>query len=143
VVTSVSLDGVLYAQFAGDGVIVSTPLGSSAYTMAAGGPLLAPDVHAFVMTPLSPHGGNAPPLIASAGSQLQLEIEPGYGGIQMEVDGQRVDLEPEALTIEFIPERATLVSFPDEEPLFTGLRRRHILMDSPRVLAREARDAHL
>jgi NAD+ kinase len=143
VVTSVELDGVLYARFAGDGVIVSTPLGSSAYTMAAGGPLLAPDAHAFVMTPLSPHGGNAPPLIAGAGSRLELTFEPPYTGTRLEVDGQMTEAEPEALTIQFLPERATLVAFADQEPLFSRLRGRHILMDSPRVIAREARDGHL
>src|SRR4051794_33973994 len=56
IVTAVSLEGKLYARLAGDGIIVSTPSGSSAYTMAAGGPLLAATSETFVITPLAPHG---------------------------------------------------------------------------------------
>ena len=57
---SVTVDDVLYAALAGDGLVVATPLGSSAYTMAAGGPVLAPGAEGMAITPLAPHGGSGP-----------------------------------------------------------------------------------
>jgi NAD+ kinase len=140
VMTGAEVDGVLYARFAGDGFIVSTPVGSSAYTMAAGGPLLAPGAAAFVFTPLSSHGGFAPPLVVGDGSKLHLDIEPGYGGIRLELDGRPIDAEPASLDVTMRSDYATIVVFDDQEPLFAGLRRRKLLMDSPRVLARDKRE---
>ena len=54
---SAQVDGTLFARFAGDGCIASTPIGSSAYSIAAGGPLLPVGLQAFALTPLSTHGG--------------------------------------------------------------------------------------
>ncbi len=52
---AVELDGRSVARFRADGVIVSTPTGSTAYTLAANGPILTPDVDAMVVTPICPH----------------------------------------------------------------------------------------
>src|SRR5256886_5354282 len=61
VITAITVDGELYVGTAGDGVGMATPLGSSAYTMAAGGPILAPPGQSMVVTALAPHGGGGPP----------------------------------------------------------------------------------
>jgi NAD+ kinase len=129
------VDGVLFTRLAGDGCIVSTALGSSAYGLAAGGPLLMPDTDAYVLTPLSTHGGSRQPLVIAAASQLVLEISAGVGGFRLEVDGQVVASEPGTLTIGLRPQVATLVGFDDQEPLLAALRGRQILTDSPRVVA--------
>jgi NAD+ kinase len=134
------IDGTLFARLAGDGCLVSTPLGSSAYGLSAGGPLLAPQHNAFVVTPLYPHGGVCPPLVVGPGSELQLVATPGYGGARLEVDGQVVETQAWQLTIRLVPNVATLVGFADDEPFVTGLRRRKIIIDSPRFLAEDARD---
>ncbi|MES1194169.1 MAG: NAD(+)/NADH kinase [Solirubrobacterales bacterium] len=140
VVIGVHVDGELYARFAGDGVVLSTPLGSSAYTMAAGGPLLAAGAEAIVVTPVAAHGGSTPPLVVGAASTVTIEIEGGFGGARIEFDGQIKDkLAPEVLTTSWCADYATLVRFDGAESAFAGLRRRRILMDSPRVLAREER----
>lgn len=127
--------GILFSRLAGDGCVVSTPLGSSAYSLAAGGPLLTPDAQAYVLTPLPTHGGSRQPLVIAAASELTLEVSGGIGGVRLEIDGQRADPVPAELSITFTPATATLVGFPDQEPLFTGLRRRRIIADSPRILA--------
>jgi NAD+ kinase len=129
------VDGILFTRLAGDGCIVSTPVGSSAYALAAGGPLLTPDMNAFLLTPLATHGGSRQPLVISAGSELSLEIGTGVGGARLEVDGQVADTDVQPLIITLRPDVARLVSFAEQEPLFTGLRRRQIIVDSPRMAA--------
>jgi NAD+ kinase len=135
----VLVDGTLYARVAGDGCVVSTPLGSSAYGLSAGGPLLAPGTNAFAFTPLYAHGGVCPPLVVAGESELQLITAPGYGGARLEVDGQPIGAQAEELTVRLRPAVATVVAFDDQEQFVTGLRRRQIIADSPRFLAEDAR----
>jgi NAD+ kinase len=133
------VDGTLYARVAGDGCVVSTPLGSSAYGLSAGGPLLAPGTNAFAFTPLYAHGGVCPPLVVASGSELQILTDPGYGGARIEVDGRPVDTNATDLTVRLRPAVATVVGFDDQEQFVTGLRRRQIIADSPRFLAEDSR----
>jgi NAD+ kinase len=139
VVVSIVLDGVLYAELAGDGVIVATALGSSAYTIAAGGPLLAPGADGMVVTPLPTHGGSCPPLVAGRASSLTLTVRAGHGGARCEVDGQRVPVDGDVLTIHHRPDYVRLVALAGDEPRLTGLRRRGLVLDSARLVVRNAR----
>src|SRR3954453_2258180 len=141
VIVEIHVDDQLYVRYAGDGVIVATPAGSSAYTLAAGGPILAERSDGLVLTPLAPHGGCCPPLVLGSASAVKLVIEPGYAGARLEFDRQAEDAEPAELRAERVEEYATLVGLDDAEPLLAGLRRRRILIDSPRVLARDDRAA--
>jgi NAD+ kinase len=136
---SAHLDGVLFARMAGDGCVVCTPAGSSAYTLAAGGPLLTPGVEAFVLTPLLAHGGCRPPLVMGLDAVLRLEATTGHGGARLEVDGQVVDTRVQPLRITYRPDVAAVVSFDDQDHLLTGLRERMIIMDSPRIIADDER----
>lgn len=134
-----AVDGALFARMSGDGCIVSTPVGSSAYTLSAGGPLIVPGTDAFVFTPLAPHGGVFPPLVVPAGSELTLDTTAGYGGIRLELDGQAIDSDADTIVIALRANAATVVKFDDQEPLIAGLRRRNIVADSPRMLAHDVR----
>jgi NAD+ kinase len=136
---SVVVDDVLYARLAGDGLVVATALGSSAYTMAAGGPLLGPGAEGIAITPLAPHGGSAPPLVTGPASRIELTIDPGHGGVRHEIDGRLASFDGELLTARARPAYATLVRLADEEPRLSGLRRRGLVLDSPRVLIHDAR----
>ena len=135
------VDGTLFTRLAGDGCIVSTALGSSAYSLAAGGPLLAPGTDAYLLTPLPTHGGSRQTLVVPATCELSLEVATGLGGARLEIDGQVAGLDPRDLAIRLRPGVATLVGFDDQEPLFTSLRRRGIIADSPRVVADATRRA--
>src|SRR4051812_4012881 len=139
-IVDVSAGGELYVRMAGDGVIVATPLGSSAYSMAAGGPVLAHGTDALLVTPLVKHGGSAPPLVVRAGVNVTLEAHPGYGGFDVEVDGhdQTVD-DARRFTLRLVEARATLVSLGEPGLGLSALRRRGLITDSPRVLARDDR----
>jgi NAD+ kinase len=127
-------------RLAGDGLIVATPVGSSAYSMAAGGPLLAPDTPALVCTPLAMHGGSAPPLVVPATSNVRVNVLPSFAGFDVEIDGHVYPLEDVDYRIALAEERVTLVSFGEGRAGLTGLRKRRLIADSPRVLARDDRD---
>ncbi|HEU4973959.1 MAG TPA: NAD(+)/NADH kinase [Baekduia sp.] len=140
VAAAVRVDGELYARFSGDGLVIATPLGSSAYTLAAGGPVLAPTASGLVVTPLAPHGGCCPPLVVGPQTRISVDVEGGHGGARAELDGQVTGLEPRRLDVTWRPDHATLVELDHAEPFLSGLRRRRIIMDSPRVLARDERE---
>lgn len=142
VITEVRVDDELYARMAGDGLIVATPLGSSAYTMAAGGPLVLPAAHAMVLTPLARHGGVSPPLVIGSDSRIALSVESGFGGSRFEVDGQLLDAQGAEAIVTLSPGYATTIAFEDHETMLTGLRRRGLVTDSPRLLIRDKRAAH-
>jgi NAD+ kinase len=141
VITAIKVDGELYARTAGDGLVVATPLGSSAYSMAAGGPILASGAQGMVVTQLAHHAGNAPPLVVGPDSRLALSVEAGYGGARLEVDGQTMGAAAAEVTVRMRREYATMVTLGDQEPRLTGLRRRGLVVDAPRVLVRDARGA--
>ena len=137
--TEVRVDDEVYVRLAGDGVVVATAQGSSAYNMAAGGPVLAPATRALVVTPLAPHGGSSPPLVVPASSHVTLLVTVGFSGRRVEVDGQPTELEGERFEIDLEPVRASVVAFADQEPYLTGLRRRGLVSDSPRIAAHDER----
>src|SRR5918992_1432294 len=119
VITAIKVDGELYARTAGDGLVVATPLGSSAYTMAAGGPLLAPGAEGIVVTPLAQHGGVAPPLVAGPHHRVQLLAEPGYGGSRFEIDGQAAGVAAHEVSVTLCRDYASLVALAAQEPMLT------------------------
>ena len=138
-VAEVALDGEPYIRLAGDGVIVATALGSSGYTMAAGGPLLTLRTAAFLCTPIAMHGGSAAPLVVPAESVLTVEVQPSYGGFDIELDGQRHALEAHSFRLTLEPDRATLVRFSVTDQGVRRLRERGLIADSPRALVRMRR----
>jgi NAD+ kinase len=140
IVAEVAVDDERYVRLAGDGVVVATPLGSSAYSMAAGGPVLAADTPAFVCTPVAMHGGSAPPLVVRADARLTVEVHPGYAGFDVEVDGHRRELADRRFAFALHMDKLTLVTFGGAGRGLTGLRERGLIADSPRVLARDERD---
>lgn len=74
---NVSIDNVNIADINGDGVIVSTPTGSTAYSLSAGGAILAPGINALSLTPISAHTLSQRPIIYSADSKLVAKINEG------------------------------------------------------------------
>jgi len=81
------LDGAEIATYKADGLIVSTPTGSTAYTLAAGGPVLTPDVQAMVMTPICPHTLTHRPLVFPPDARLEIR-NASDGPVTLTIDGQ-------------------------------------------------------
>jgi NAD+ kinase len=136
----VSIGGELYARIAGDGVIAATLLGSSAYSMGAGGPLLVSGTQAFVVTPIVIHGGSVPSAVIPSDLELRIDVHPGYGGFDVEIDGQTMEIDGTDFTIGLAESKAALVGIGQPRLAFTALRRRGLIADSPRMLAREERE---
>jgi len=138
-VADVAVDDELYARLAGDGLVVATALGSSAYSMAAGGPVLAAGTPAFVCTPLAMHGGSAPPLVVPGDAVVTIDVHPGFGGFDLEIDGRRREGAERRFRLALHRDKLTLVSFEGSGRGLAGLRKRRLITDSPRVLARDDR----
>jgi NAD+ kinase len=85
---AVELDGKKVARFRADGVIVSTPTGSTAYTLAANGPILTPDVDALVVTPICPHLLTLRPIVVRGDARLTVRVEGVPTQCLLTVDGQ-------------------------------------------------------
>ena len=91
---AVELDGKSVARFRADGVIVSTPTGSTAYTLAANGPILTPNVDAMVVTPICPHLLTLRPIVVRGDASLAVRVEGVASPALLTVDGQKaVDLQ--------------------------------------------------
>ena len=84
------IDGDFAAVMRGDGVIVSTPGGSTAYSMAAGGSIVHPQVHATLITPICPHSLTSRPLVLPKESKVVLRVisDTGKDDIFLTIDGQ-------------------------------------------------------
>lgn len=85
---SLSTGGTWVADYRADGLIVSTPAGSTAYSLAAGGPLLAPSVEALVVTPICPQALSHRAIVLDAKTELELSVEESSGVTTLVIDGQ-------------------------------------------------------
>jgi NAD+ kinase len=100
---NLDVDDSNIAQYAADGVIVCTPTGSTAYSLAAGGAVLAPNIQGIGITPICPHSLTSRPLVISDSSVLKISITPRnrrQSLITVQADGQEIVLlEPDDLIV--------------------------------------------
>jgi NAD+ kinase len=86
----VAVDGLFVSAFRADGLIVSSPTGSTAYNLAAGGPILHPTLDAVVLTPICPHMLTNRPLVVSDRSSIEVRLRAGReSDAHLTLDGQR------------------------------------------------------
>jgi NAD+ kinase len=88
-----SIDAHVGPTVTGDGLIVSTPMGSTAYNASAGGPIISPEVAAFAVTPIAPHSRSVRPVVVSATSTVAVQLlrtndDGRGGGTTLVLDGQ-------------------------------------------------------
>jgi NAD+ kinase len=82
------VDDEFVGRYRADGVIVSTPTGSTAYSLAAGGPILYPLLQAFVITPICPHMLTNRPLVVPEGARMEIHFVAGDDVVHLTLDGQ-------------------------------------------------------
>ncbi len=91
VTLDVAVDGRHMMQFNGDGVVIATPTGSTAYALSAGGPILAPDVNALVVAPVAPHKLAVRPLVVGPSAVVEVSLpDPVRADACISVDGDSV-----------------------------------------------------
>jgi NAD+ kinase len=81
------VNGEHVVEYQADGVIVATPTGSTAYSLAAGGPVLMPSVDAILLTPICPHSLTHRPLVVGGDARISVRLNSGANGV-LSVDGQ-------------------------------------------------------
>jgi len=84
----VKLDGQFVNAFRADGLIVSTPTGSTAYNLSAGGPIIYPSMNAVVLTPICPFTLTNRPIVVPDAAMIELELENENEGVVLTLDGQ-------------------------------------------------------
>lgn len=122
--TEVAFRGM--ATYRTDGLIVSTPLGSTAYNLAAGGPILAPGTHAFVLTPICPHSLSHRPVVLSASDPLSITYLGPTDASEaiLTVDGQSIVLLEVGDRVEIRAAQEPLRMVPPASSVFEVLARK-------------------
>lgn len=82
------LDGARVTTYYADGLIVATPTGSTGYSLSAGGPILMPQLEAFMLTPICPHTLSQRPIVVPQSSQLEVCVRGSHVSVELTVDGQ-------------------------------------------------------
>jgi len=82
------VDGVFVSSYRADGMIVSTPTGSTAYSLSAGGPIVMPTVKAFVVTPVSPHSLTHRPVVVPDSVEIEILLRNAEEVAYLSLDGQ-------------------------------------------------------
>jgi NAD+ kinase len=85
---AIHVDGNYLNTFSADGIIVATPSGSTAYSLAAGGPIVTPEVNALVLTPISPHTISNRPVLLLPEKDIQIQYLSANEPVEVSVDGQ-------------------------------------------------------
>jgi NAD+ kinase len=107
----VEVGGEPMLALSGDGVVVASPTGSTAYTVGAGGPAVAPSLDAIVVTPLATQGSPLRSLVVDGSDRVRIDIEPSSAPLSVEIDGRTTHDMPAAADIEIhaAPRKARLV----------------------------------
>lgn len=84
---AIYIDGTYINTFSADGIILSTPNGSTAYSMAAGGPILTPDLRCFVLTPICPHTISNRPIVLMPHQNIQVQYISDHDPVEVTCDG--------------------------------------------------------
>jgi NAD+ kinase len=115
-------DGQLIAAYRADGLIIATPTGSTAYNMAAGGPIVVPGQAAMTITPICAHALTNRPLVIGARSILKMQLAADARGVILTVDGQWACSFLPGDTVEMTEATSPLVLFASQQSFFDVMR---------------------
>lgn len=114
------LNGEYLNSYWADGLIISTPTGSTGYSMSCGGPILTPDVKSLVITPIAPHNLNARPLVIPDKTEIRLKVSGREENYLVSLDSRIASIGKETiLNIKKTPFKINMVEIPEETFLKT------------------------
>ena len=122
--TQIVINGKPVTTIRADGVIVSTPTGSTAYSLAAGGPILEPTLEALIITPICPHALTQRPIVVPDSAEIQICLHQRPGHVLLTLDGQdAVDMKEDDIVVirRFKKHSLQLISSPSRD-YFSVLR---------------------
>jgi NAD+ kinase len=115
-------DGQLIASYRVDGLIVATPTGSTAYNMAAGGPIVVPGQAAMTLTPICAHALTNRPLVLAASATLRMQLAGDARGVVLTVDGQWASSFLPGDVVQITQAARPLVMFASRQSFFDVMR---------------------
>lgn len=114
------LDGEYLNSYWADGLVVSTPTGSTGYSMSCGGPILTPAVKSFIITPIAPHNLNARPMVIPDDTEVTLKVSGRENYYLVSLDSRIATVPNESvLTLRKTPFHINMIEIPDETFLHT------------------------
>jgi len=124
----VRVDGHCAMKYNGDGIIIATPTGSTAYSFSAGGPVVAPSVDAIILTPICAHSYMVRPMVVGGDAVVEVFLETSVAGFSLSVDGHEnlPLLAGDWLTVRRYPRPLRLIRT-KERSFYSVLRRKLLL----------------
>jgi NAD+ kinase len=128
------VDGAHATQYRADGLIVSTPVGSTAYSLSLGGPILSQGLRAFAITPMAPHSLTNRPIVLEGSSTVSFRVQGTVNELALVADSQeRLDMKPnDVVTVCAAPTDFLLISSP-KRSYFDILRQKLAWGQQPRL----------
>jgi NAD+ kinase len=117
VTCKVFVDDMYVDQYTGDGLLVSTPTGSTAYSLSCGGPIVAPHIEVILLTPICPHTLHSRPMVIAANQEVRIEVTATHPEMVLSLDGQ-IFKKLEQHDVVFVrqaPYKTTLIKWHDRE----------------------------
>lgn len=113
----ISIQGRFVTNLRGDGLIVSSPTGSTAYSLSAGGPIVNPAVHSLMLTPVCPHTLTHRPLIVPGNAEIEVALTSKDDGAMATLDGQVgvAISQGDTIEIKISEHRTRLIRFPETQ----------------------------
>ncbi len=118
------LDGQSVATYYGDGVVVSTPTGSTAYSLSTGGPIVAPNCACFIISPLAPHNLSMRPLVVPNSSKISMSICSRQGDAAISLDNRTYPIGEHAEITLSLSEVEFLLATPSNISFYETLRKK-------------------
>ncbi|MDE6374717.1 MAG: NAD(+)/NADH kinase [Alistipes sp.] len=116
------VDGQMVATYHGDGVIVSTPTGSTAYSLSAGGPVVAPSCACLVISPLAPHNLTMRPVVIPDSSRIELRVHERRSDAFITLDNRSYPVGPDAAFSVRRAEQRIFLALPHNISFYDTLR---------------------
>jgi len=114
------LEGHELNSYWADGLIIATPTGSTGYSLSCGGPLMLPQAHSFIITPVSPHNLASRPIVVPDGAVIEIEVEGRSDHYLVSLDSRTTRLERTVrIKVTKSPYQATLIRLPGDNHLLT------------------------